>query len=243
VSFASLETNYSDEILSSSEVDQISEKQITAYATEFGLDKIMTEFRRGSTLVGETLLSHLFFVDDASLLAWDKRDMQSMLNVVADTCGWLGIEINLDKTEISAFDYGAGVEADTSMIRLKGRPILRLDPVKSFRYLGIRLPLCLRRSSCIRVLCTNTAITSLANTNTGSNMPSPPLPLTAGSGVRAQTGCGTLGESPLLTGTRSGIRWTWKQGDLSVLVGGTFRTGGPGEARGGGRGWRPLVIN
>ena len=91
--------------------------------------------------VGEALLSHLFFVDDASLLAWDKREMQAMLKVVADTCEWLGIDINLDKTEISAFDYGAGVEADTSMIRLKGRPILRLDPTRSFRYLGIRLPL------------------------------------------------------------------------------------------------------
>ena len=55
--------------------------------------------------VGETLLSHLFFVDDASLLAWNKRDIQAMLRVVAETCEWLGIDINLDKTEISAFDY------------------------------------------------------------------------------------------------------------------------------------------
>ena len=33
------------------------------------------------------------------------QDIQAMLRVVAETCEWLGIDINLDKTEISAFDY------------------------------------------------------------------------------------------------------------------------------------------
>ena len=105
------------------------------------ISRRLDELGVGIRVSERILLSHLFFVDDATLASWSAEDMILMLQVVQEVCDWLGIDINLEKTEVSAFDYGTGRELDTDFLRLGGRKILRLDPRESFKYLGIRLSL------------------------------------------------------------------------------------------------------
>jgi ribonuclease HI len=105
------------------------------------ISRRLDELGKGLRISDRILLSHLFFVDDATLAAWSIEDMADMLRVVQEVCDWLGIDINLAKTEVSAYDYGVGRELDTASLRLGGRMIKRLDPHEAFEYLGIRLSL------------------------------------------------------------------------------------------------------
>ena len=86
-------------------------------------------------------LSHLFFVDDLALLAWSPEAMQRYLRVVEELCDWLKIEVNMEKTEIAAFDYRRGSEVSTRQLQMYGQPLVRLAPDAAFKYLGIRLTL------------------------------------------------------------------------------------------------------
>ena len=86
-------------------------------------------------------LSHLFFVDDLALMAWSPETMQRYLTVVEELCDWLQIEVNMEKTEIAAFDYKSGQEVTTRRLQMYGKPLVRLAPDAAFKYLGIRLTL------------------------------------------------------------------------------------------------------
>ena len=86
-------------------------------------------------------ISHLFFVDDLALLAWSPETMQRYLKVVEELCKWLDVEVNMEKTEIAAFDYKRGVEVSTRRLLIDGQPLKRLAPDAAFKYLGIRLVL------------------------------------------------------------------------------------------------------
>ena len=67
--------------------------------------------------------------------------MQRYLDVIAEFCAWLGISVNLEKTEACGYDYGSQRELDVSMLRLNGQALKCLRPSEPFKYLGIRLSL------------------------------------------------------------------------------------------------------
>ena len=51
---------------------------------------------------------HLFLVDDLTCAAWGEEVMKRYLDVAADFCAWLGISVNLDKTEVcDYYNYGS----------------------------------------------------------------------------------------------------------------------------------------
>ena len=65
--------------------------------------------------------------------------MQRYLDVVAEFCYWLGIKVNMEKTEACGYDYGLNRELDVSLLRLQGQALKKLGSLESFKYLGIRL--------------------------------------------------------------------------------------------------------
>ena len=54
--------------------------------------------------------------------------MQRYLDVVAEFCAWLGIAVNLEKTEACGYDLSSHRELDVSKLHLNGLPLKELGP-------------------------------------------------------------------------------------------------------------------
>eukprot|EP00961_Rhodomonas_salina_P275261 3718509-Rhodomonas_salina.1 len=83
------------------------------------------------------------FCDDLCLLSDNPHDMQTLLNIVSDFAEWSRMEVAPEKTEISAYDFGARAPIPTAAIKYRGKPLTPLHPASPFKYLGIRLTLTL----------------------------------------------------------------------------------------------------
>ena len=81
------------------------------------------------------------FADDLVLSTATAAGMQRLLRVVSDFCCWSGMRVKLQKSVITAFDFGSRCTIPTDQILYNGAPLVYLPPDKSFRYLGIRTAL------------------------------------------------------------------------------------------------------
>ena len=64
--------------------------------------------------------------------------LQHLLGVVSKFCEWSRLQIKLDKSVITAFDYMAPHELDAEEFLCIGKPLVRLAADESFPYLGVR---------------------------------------------------------------------------------------------------------
>ena len=71
--------------------------------------------------------------------------MQKLLNVVSDFCSWSGMRLKLQKSVITAFDYGRRMSLPTDQIRYNGAALVHLPAGSGFKYLGINTALTKRR--------------------------------------------------------------------------------------------------
>ena len=81
------------------------------------------------------------FVDDTFLATSSEGDMQELVNQVAAFSQWAGIHVNVQKSEISAYDFSTGSTPETDAIRYHDKPFTKLAPHQPFKYLGIRMTL------------------------------------------------------------------------------------------------------
>ena len=81
------------------------------------------------------------FADDVALTTATPDGMQKLLNVVSDFCSWSGMRLKLQKSVITAFDYGRRMRLPTDHIRYNGAALVHLPADSGFKYLGINTAL------------------------------------------------------------------------------------------------------
>jgi ribonuclease HI len=81
------------------------------------------------------------FADDVALAANCVQSMNSLLIVVDKFCAWSGMQLNVAKSEISAWDFGTKLTPDISQVRVNGQTLQCLPATQAFRYLGFRFSL------------------------------------------------------------------------------------------------------
>ena len=59
------------------------------------------------------------------------------LRVVSSFCEWSGMTVKLQKSVITAFDFGARCKLPTDTTHYQGQPLVRLAAEQSFPYLGV----------------------------------------------------------------------------------------------------------
>ena len=82
--------------------------------------------------------SHLLWADDLILLALDERSFQQLLDLLAEFCNEWGLQVNLSKTEVMAFNT-AGRILKCSQSFVFGTT--KIKSSKEYTYLGITLSL------------------------------------------------------------------------------------------------------
>ena len=112
---------------------QMSPKLFLIFATEFSrnlnlLGRHGIQFNPGSDII-----HHLLFADDMALISDTVSGLQTKLNILYDQCLRLGIDINLDKTNIIVFRKGGQLSKHEHW-KYGERNI---EVVNSYRYLGI----------------------------------------------------------------------------------------------------------
>ena len=88
------------------------------------------------------------FADDLTLVTCSAADMSRLLRVVSNFCEWSGMRVKLQKSVITAFDFGARCELPTDTILYQGQPLVRLAADQSFPYLGVRASLVQSKTRC-----------------------------------------------------------------------------------------------
>ena len=79
------------------------------------------------------------FADDSTLITTNVHDINVLLACVNSYCQWVGVKINMGKTEVTGYDYKRKCPLDLSILQLgNGKPktVMPWDPVK---YLGVCL--------------------------------------------------------------------------------------------------------
>ena len=74
------------------------------------------------TVTGPRALSR-GFADDLALITQTAAGMNSLLQVVADFCGWSGMRVKREKSVVSAVDYRTGKSLSTEGIEFEGKPL------------------------------------------------------------------------------------------------------------------------
>jgi len=87
------------------------------------------------------------FADDLVLSTTTAGGMQKLLQVVSSFCSWSGMRVKLQKSVITAFDFGRWRSLPTDEILFNGASLVCLSPDESFRYLGIRTALIRNRKA------------------------------------------------------------------------------------------------
>ena len=127
---------------------QTSPKLFSIFATE--LSRNLNIFGRHGIQFnpGNAIIHHLFFADDMALISDTVSGLQIKLNILHDQCVRLGLEINLDKSNIVVFRKGGYLSKyehwnyGTSEIKV----------VNSYRYLGIEFSSRMSFTSCTSAL-------------------------------------------------------------------------------------------
>ena len=65
--------------------------------------------------------------------------MQVLVTALERFCDWSGLQVNIEKSEISAIDHSTGERMATDGIRFKGQSFTALAPDDPYKYLGIRV--------------------------------------------------------------------------------------------------------
>mmetsp|Transcript_17308 Transcript_17308/g.47654 ORF Transcript_17308/g.47654 Transcript_17308/m.47654 type:complete len:254 (-) Transcript_17308:604-1365(-) len=65
--------------------------------------------------------------------------MQVIVSAIERFCAWSGLQVNVSKSEISAFDHGTGRPMCTDGIKFQGLSFTALAPASPFKYLGVRI--------------------------------------------------------------------------------------------------------
>ena len=78
------------------------------------------------------------FADDLVLCTESAAAMGHLLDVVADFCRWSGMQVKLEKSVATAFDFQQQQELSTAGILYQGTPLVHLAASESFPYLGVR---------------------------------------------------------------------------------------------------------
>ena len=86
------------------------------------------------------------FADDLVLCTESAADMGHLLEVVADFCRWSGMQVKLEKSVATAFDFKQQQELSTADILYQGTPLVHLAASESFPYLGVRASILARSS-------------------------------------------------------------------------------------------------
>ena len=81
------------------------------------------------------------FADDLVLVTGSSRGMGALLQVVSNFCAWTGMQVNLAKSVITAFDHREKRDLPTEAVLFDGQPLVHLSADASFKYLGIRASL------------------------------------------------------------------------------------------------------
>ena len=74
--------------------------------------------------------------------------MSRLLHVVSNFCEWSGMRVKLQRSVITAFDFGARCELPTDTVLYKGQPLVRLTADQSFSCLGVRASLVQSKTRC-----------------------------------------------------------------------------------------------
>eukprot|EP00961_Rhodomonas_salina_P045543 611455-Rhodomonas_salina.1 len=68
--------------------------------------------------------------------------MQDLLVILSTFCDWSGMEINLSKTVLTAYDFGTrSTPTDTALITYKGERLRSIPHTDSYPYLGFDISL------------------------------------------------------------------------------------------------------
>jgi len=97
------------------------------------------DFKAGGLSQSGIVTNTLCFPDDFTLMTANVHDMNVLLACVNSYCQWAGVKINMDKTEVTGYDYTRECPLDLSILQLgNGKPkiVMPWDPVK---YLVVRL--------------------------------------------------------------------------------------------------------
>ena len=95
----------------------------------------------GHRTIGGVQSTNRGFADDLVLSTATPAGMQKLLQVVADFCNWSGMRVKLQKSVITAFDFGSRSKLPTDQLRYNGYALVNLAPDESFKYLGVRTAL------------------------------------------------------------------------------------------------------
>ena len=95
----------------------------------------------GHRLINGQQTTNRGFADDVALTTATQAGMQKLLDVVSDFCSWSGMRLKLEKSVITAFDFGRRQALPTEEIRYRGSALASLPPDRSFRYLGVKTAL------------------------------------------------------------------------------------------------------
>ena len=86
------------------------------------------------------------FADDLALCTESAEGMGRLLGVVADFCRWSGMQVKLEKSVATAYDFLQRQELPTDCILYQGVPLVHLPASESFPYLGVRASILARTS-------------------------------------------------------------------------------------------------
>ena len=83
--------------------------------------------------------NNILFVDDATLLSESEEHMQALLTCVDKFCEWTGVRINVEKSEITGYNFRTSRELPTSHLNMSGMKLKTIRPWDTFKYLGVRM--------------------------------------------------------------------------------------------------------
>jgi hypothetical protein len=83
--------------------------------------------------------NNILFVDDATLISESDEHMQTLFDCVDAFCDWTGVKINVDKSEITGYNFKTSRELPTGHLKLVGKKPKIIRPWDTFKYLGVRM--------------------------------------------------------------------------------------------------------
>jgi hypothetical protein len=87
------------------------------------------------------------FCDDLTLTTEDVAAMKGLFQRVYDYCQWAGVNINLNKSEVTGFNFRSRTAINTSSLTFGHGGPKHIRPEEPVRYLGIRIRLTLDMSA------------------------------------------------------------------------------------------------
>jgi len=92
------------------------------------------DFKGGGLSQGDVLTNTLCFADDSTLITTNVHDMNVLLACVNSYRQWAGVKINMDKTEVTGYDYKRKCPLDLSIRRRKEGRLLLESPIATLSF-------------------------------------------------------------------------------------------------------------